>query len=174
MLPDSPWLRKSPSENVLFWSDECKKIGQIDAFRDSRFGRFFDRRTRKEWRNLDHAVEPLEQDYFDAIDSGIADTDKKRRYLRVRLWWRGNDAIRCGFLEILPKAHRENLRVMAMLLSEEDERQRLMKAEALRELGLFDEAMALLEREFPEGMSETVKFIRDLAAERESRVSEIQ
>jgi len=29
MLPDDPWLRKSPTEGVLFWSDECEEIGSI-------------------------------------------------------------------------------------------------------------------------------------------------
>src|SRR5215475_11203918 len=62
MLPDQPWLRKSPSEGALFWSDECEQIG-----------RYFEREPEKEeWRDLDYAVEPSEEDYIGALAADVA------------------------------------------------------------------------------------------------------
>ena len=88
MLPDSPWLRKSPSEGVLFWSDECEEIGSINHLHGDH------KSSQPEWQDLEFAEEPDEADYFRAIELGMGDTPKKLRYLRVRLWWAGNDAVR--------------------------------------------------------------------------------
>ncbi|RPJ33675.1 MAG: hypothetical protein EHM17_09410 [Verrucomicrobiaceae bacterium] len=69
MLPDEPWLRKSPSEGALFWSDECEEIGQIDLYSAGS--------EKPEWKDLDYAVEPSEDDYAAALQSGLASTPKK-------------------------------------------------------------------------------------------------
>ena len=167
MLPDNPWLRKSPSEGVLFWLDECKEIGQID--------RYGGRAGKPEWEELDYAEEPSEADYLAAINSGIANTKKKLRYVRTRLWWTGNDRLRRNEDETsaLPGVHVQNLLELAALLSNKDAEQRLMKAEIFRELSRFDDALKLLEGEFPDGYEHAVRRIRDLAASGNSRVAEL-
>jgi hypothetical protein len=155
MLPDEPWLRKSLSEGVLFWSDECEKIGQ-----------HFDRPgelEREEWRDLDYAVEPSEEDYFEALDADVANSGERMRYLRMRLWWLGNDPIRKDKEKRLSEPHLANLRQLADLLSDDDPNQRLMKAEVLRELSRFDDALHVLKRIFPEDYSQAVARIRQLA-----------
>ncbi len=154
MLPDEPWLRKSPSEGVMFWSDECETIGQIDIFsRDS---------EKPEWVDLDYAEEPSEGDYIAAFQSGFGSTAEKERYIRMRLWWRGNDRTRQGEITELSDAHRDNLQSFEVILSEEDDSQKLMKAEVLRHLSRFEEALRLLDSEFPKTYSHAVKRIRDL------------
>ena len=169
MLPDQPWLRKSPSEGVLFWSDECEKIGQVVSswFDDDDDG------DDSEWGNLEFAETPDEADYFTAISNQIANTDEQLRYIRMRLWWSGNDRIRRKELTRLPEEHIQNLTEFAPLLSEEDPNQRLMKAEVLRELSRFDEASRLLEGAFPEDYERTVQRIRDLAASKDSKVASL-
>jgi hypothetical protein len=74
MLPDQPWLRKSPSQGALFWSDECEEIGRYSE-RSSEL-------QSEEWRDLDHAIEPSEKDYFAALASDVAISGERMRYLR--------------------------------------------------------------------------------------------
>ena len=52
--------------------------------------------------------------------------------------------------------------------SRSTENQRLLKAEALRELGLFTEAKQVLSRSFSDGMAPSAATIRDLV-ERDNR-----
>lgn len=163
MLPDEPWLRKSSSEGILFWSDECEEIGQVDFFSGEE--------GNSEWDNLEFAEEPDEADYVAAIRNQIANTKEKLRYIRMRLWWSGNDRIRRKELTRLPQEHSQNLSEFASLLSEEDPNQRLMKAEVLRELSRFDEALQLLEGVFPEDYQHAVQRIRELASSKESQVA---
>jgi len=166
MLPDKPWLRKSPSEGVLFWSDQCEKIGQIDFFRGGE-------EENEEWRDLEFAEEPSESDYLAALSSGIADTNEKIRYLRMRLWWTGNDGIRRGDSQQLSGSHVHNLEAFSSLLSESDPNQRLMKAEVMRELSRYDEALSLLAFAYPDDYSHAVTRIRELATSKDAKVAKL-
>ena len=165
MLQDEPWLRKSPSEGIVFWSDECEEIGQIDFFSVDP--------EMPEWKNLEYAKEPTQRDYKAALHSGIANTPEKERYIRMRLWWRGNDPIRRGKKTHLSEEHLENLRLFEAILSEEDENQRLMKAEVLRQLSRFDDALHLLEGDFSDDFRHAVLQIRDLASRADCVVAKI-
>lgn len=165
MLPDEPWLRKSPSEGILFWSDECEEIGQIDFFSVDP--------EMPEWKDLEYAKEPSQRDYKAALHSGIANTPEKERYIRMRLWWRGNDPIRRGKKTHLSEEHLENLRRFEAILSEEDENQRLMKAEVLRQLSRFDDGLHLLEGDFSDDCRHAVLQIRDLASRADCVVAKI-
>lgn len=156
MLPDALWLRKSPSEGVVFWSDECEEVGQI--------GLSADHEIKPEWRHLDFAEEPTERDYIDVISNGFADTEKKLRYVRTRLWWAGNDRIRRKEIDRLSDEHLKNLHALVVILAEDKDDQRLMKAEALRELSRFNDALRLLERNFPKNYRHAVQRIHGLAA----------
>ena len=163
MLPDEPWLRKSPTEEVLFWTDECEEIGQVDFFSED-----YDK---GEWKDLDYAEEPSEDDYMAALHPVVAHTPEKERYIRMRLWWCGNDRIRQGETTELSDKHLENLQSLVYILSDEDDDQRLMKAEVLRELSRFDDALRLLDSQFPEDYDHAVNRIRDLASNSESKVA---
>lgn len=59
------------------------------------------------------------------------------------------------------------------LLDSNDQRQRVMKAELHRELGLFDEAERLLEFPFDEDLAPFARFIGKLALEQDRRVAEV-
>lgn len=166
MMPDQPWLLKSPSEGVLFWADECEKVGQLDPFRGAK-------EKSEDWSRLEYAEEPSEADYFAALSSGIADTDNKIRYLRMRLWWTGNDRIRCGESQQLTDAHFRNLEAFSVLLSDSDHNQRLMKAEAMRELSRFDEALSLLNFAYSDDYSHAVARIRELATSKHAEVAKL-
>jgi hypothetical protein len=165
MLPDEPWLKKSPSEGVLFWSDECEEIGQINWFSGSK--------ANPDWEDLEFAAEPTEQDYFAAITNGTASTDEKLRYLRMRLWWKGNDPVRRNESSQLPDEHLDNLRKLSDILSESDADQRLIKAEALRELSCFEDSLRLLDHSFPDAYQQAVTRIRGLAESHDCKVAAI-
>jgi hypothetical protein len=160
MLPDQPWLRKSPLENVMFWSDECEEVGKEPVLGNK-------------GDDLKFAVEPSEEDYFLALNEGIAKTEQQEFYLRMRLWWSGNDFIRKKERESLTMPHLHNLRVFLALLKDEDDNQRLIKAEVLRELSQFEEALALLQSNFPEGYARAVAKIQQLAQQGEARVAQL-
>ncbi len=165
MLPDEPWLRVSPAEKVIFWSDECEEIGQI--------GYFSQADENHEWNDLVYAEEPSEDDYFRALQSGIAGTPDKERYIRMRLWWQASDPFRQGRPSLFSEAQRNNLQHFESILSDDDDNQRLMKAEALRQLSRFEDALRLLDGDFPEGYAHAVSRIRDLAAKGESNVAKL-
>lgn len=167
MLPDEPWLRKSPTEGILFWTDECEEIGKMHAFGEENGGK-------EKWEEVEYAVTPSEADYLAALTSGIANTEEKMRYVRKRLWWTGNDRIRRGDAQPLSEVHVRNLEALALLLPEADPINRLMKAEAMRELSRFDEALSLLAKPFPDQYSSAVKRIRELAASKNATVAKLR
>jgi len=166
MLPDEPWLRKCRSEGVMFWSDECEEMGEIDFFSEDS--------GNADWKDLDYAEEPSEDDYSAALHSGLADTLEKERYIRMRLWWCRNDHFLRGGQSYLSDTHRDNLECFAALLSDEDDNQRLMKAEVLRHISRFDEALHLLDGNFPEGYSRAVRKLQELAHLSNSNVAKLE
>jgi hypothetical protein len=167
MLPDRPWLMKHPTEGVLFWMDEAKEVGEIDSFTE-------ESGEHPEWIALEHVETPDEDDYRKAVRSGIANTTEKLRYVRMRLWWCGNDAIRGSDEGALPDEHLDNLQEFAKLLPEDEADGRLMKAEAYRELGMFEESKQLLNFDFPEEMSFTRSSIRNLVEKGETKVQSVE
>ena len=127
----------------------------------------------REWQDLEYVETPDESDYREAIKTGIANNDEKRRYLRMRIWWCGNDAIREGAGESLSEEHLDNLQEFAKLLSEDEADGRLMKAEVYRELGMFEESKRLLEFDFPEEMAAALNCIHANVERGENRVMEV-
>ena len=163
MLPDESLLRKHPSEGVLFWADECKKIGTIPFDGDSK--------QAERWKDVPYDEEPSEQNLFSALESGIADTEEKVRYLRIRLWWAANDSIRGSGSGTLTELHLDNLSCLAMLLAENEPDQRLMMAEAFRELGRFEIAADCLVKDLPAELHSAAEFIGQLCRARNARVA---
>ena len=163
MLPDESLLRKHPTEGVLFWADKCKKIGTLEFDGDPK--------REERWKDVPYDEEPTEQDYFSALESGIAVTEEKIRYLRMRLWWAGNDPIRESGAGTLTEPHLDNLSRLALLLTENEPDQRLMQAEAYRELGRFENAAECLAKELPAELQKAAEFIGLLCRSREARVA---
>ncbi|RFC48367.1 MAG: hypothetical protein DVB23_000597 [Verrucomicrobia bacterium] len=163
MLPDQPWLRKSPSEKVLFWMDEVEKVGETYPGRKLKG-------KDEAWEALEFAKAPSEKNYFQALEAGLADSPKRLEYLRTRIWWKGNDPIRKKKRKELTARHRENLEALLELNQGGDPGSRLTKAEILRELGRFEEAAEVIEGEFPDDCDWVLKFLRKWIGKREARV----
>jgi hypothetical protein len=127
MLPHPPPVVRCSHCHRFFWLRDAKNIGAILSLE-----------------------EPSEQDYYSAIAGGLAKDAAEEKTLRVLAWWRGNDEYRGESgrparrpWRLSPEA-RENVERLVALLSDEDISERIMMAEALRELGEFDAATRLL------------------------------
>jgi hypothetical protein len=166
MLPDQPWLVKCPHCDTLVWIDEQKKVGKIDLWVDGQgVATFKDARP---------YVTPVSQDYLAALAEGFSD-NQKVRYLRLRIWWAGNDERReeAG-ASSLSGREIDNLRAFAALLDESDEEDRVMKAEAMRELGEYEEALVLLKEPFRDELAQAARQIKDLASRKDPLVKEMK
>jgi len=167
MLPDEPWLVKCPHCNTLVWIDEQKKVGEFDPWGSNT-------RDGDNFPDARPASTPTLQDYASFLEAGVSDKEKER-YVRVRAWWAGNDLRReTGQPTPLDSFDTQNLRALVTLLDESDENDRIMKAEALRELGDFEAAEKLLASEFSDDLLQAVSIIRDLNQKRIATVAEIK
>lgn len=122
-------------------ADRCKRIndGIVEGYSPD-----------PEYEQTKFFIAPCAQDYWAALASGAADTIERERHLRMRFWRAGNDSRRRGRDALrLSLQERINLKALCQLCSEADDQQRLVKAEAMRELGNFGEALRLLDRPFP-------------------------
>ncbi len=122
-----------------------------------------------EWRELPEVEELAEEELLAALAEGVALDRNEERELRRRAWWAGNDPYRDPgtpwkpFAERAPAA-RENLRVLLELFDTDEPLDGLLKAEALRELERFDEAMTLLSRvPLPDELRKVAEQLRRLA-----------
>ena len=163
MFTDAPQLVKCHHCATLIWIAEQKKVGQIEQ-------PWVDNGGFKDAQPYDA---PSVRDYFTYLASG-AYGKQKERYLRLQAWWAGND-MRRENNNASPLSDDEiaNLRAFAKLLDEAVEDDRIMKAEVMRELGDFDEAMALLSRKYSRGLSSAVKIIKRLAEQKIPFVQEL-
>jgi hypothetical protein len=78
------------------------------------------------------------------------ETISDEKFIRINIWWSFNDYIRNGhekdISSDMQKLNAENLIALLKILDESDNNELLMKAEALRNLGQFEESKQLLDR----------------------------
>ncbi|MFZ4441276.1 MAG: hypothetical protein ACOYOS_22925 [Syntrophales bacterium] len=177
MLPSLPSLVKCPYCQALLWIDEQKKIREIDNDSPKRFKYEWYKRAEKE-------------DYYNLLRKGISDPEKER-YLRLQVWWRENDPrpgliedvnegltdftgtmlaqIRASHDEFIDEyckksdSEIENLVALAEILDVTNPSDLIMKAEIMRELRRWDDAIAILDYPFEGNLQGAANFIRDLA-----------
>ena len=167
MLPDQPWLVKCPNCSTLVWIDEQKQVAEIEPWgaRGEATDIFKEARP---------ASAPTLTEFTAFLSAGV-EAGGKERYVRLRTWWAGNDARRDGnHVKPLTDVETANLRVFLALLDEKEDNDRLLKAEALRELGMFEDAEALLATRFEEGLMQAVGIIRSLNQNRSAAVAEMK
>ncbi len=160
MLPDQSWLVMCPHCHVPLWIDELEELGQTEPWGDEQ-GKFKDAREYES---------PSLEDYFALIANGVGDPQKER-YARLRAWWAGNDERRTN-AGGTPMSPREAANVMAFAhtLDESDADDLVMKAEAMRELGRFDDALSLLAKSVDENIAQEVEIIKSLSEKRDPYV----
>lgn len=167
MLPDQPWLIKCPHCSTLGWIDEQEPIGEIDRWR-ARI------EAADKFRDARSGTGPTLPEYIAFLSAGV-ESGEKERYVRLRIWWAGNDTRRYrDHAKPLTEVEAANLRAFSALCDEKDDNDRLMKAEAFRELGMFEEAEGLLATQFEEEFMEAVGIIRSLNQNRNAAVAEMK
>ena len=167
MLPNRSLLLKCNHCDNLVWINEQAELGETGPWEPEADVtlRFPDARP---------PSTPTLQEYADFLKAGMSNK-KKEFYVRLRLWWAGNDDRRESEQPTpLDSFEIENLRAFLALLDEAEEDDRLMKAEALRELGEFAKAEELLDFKFDEEMTHAVDVIRELIKNRVATVAEIK
>lgn len=134
MLPEKPWLRFSPSDDALFWSDECRQLG------------VFDKAIHPEWADLEFAVPPSAAHYFKAIQEKMGQVPQREFYLRQRYWWAGNDRRRQAHNPpAMESVHGQNLHALRKHFGGSTAPEALVfRAEILRELSYFEASIDLL------------------------------
>ncbi len=150
-LPRQSLAYRNPSDGLLFWVDEAETVAtQIDQEL---------RREPDEYDHLPFVEELREHDYFHAIESGLADDfepeDARNRlyYLRSNCWQRGNDPIRKDQSKSLSPKQKKNVEAFLEMHTTQSTHDRLLRAELLRHVRRFDEAMSELETRFPDDSS---------------------
>jgi len=153
MLPEQPWLVKCGHCSALVWIDEQEVLGEVSPWED----------TGGAFAGALAYVKPVASDYERQSQASAQDPEKLR-YLRRCFWWAGNDARRESSTPApLSESERQNLESFAGMLDEATDEERLTKAEVLRELGRFEDAVRLLARDVDPRMKWVATFIRDLA-----------
>jgi hypothetical protein len=169
MLPDKSPIVKCAKCSHLFWKAKATELARIDwlSAADEDAERF---------AKAPPALDPTEQDLLDLSEARDLSRDEQIT-VRRRAWWLANDRFRSGSESTkagFSKTQIGNLRRLYSLLKDEAPGERILKAEISRELGDFEDCLQLLKEEFQgEGEAERAKFIRDLAAKENSRVTQL-
>ena len=121
------------------WVAECAPVGMIDESQPQP--------EHEDWKKLPY-LEPVgEKDYLEALKEGMAVEPERETELRVFAWWRANDKHRrspeTGRYPQAPESV-ANLERLVELLKDGEHEFVLFRAEALRQLGRFDEARDVL------------------------------
>ena len=126
-----------PHCHTLQWINELEKLGQAgDAAWEA--GQF---------EHAKRQMDPSFDDYLNLAESGVENCEKERE-LRMYAWWVGNE-VRRNNKDPKPLSDREsvNLSILAKMFNKDNDVELLMKTEAMRELGRFDEAKVILSRD---------------------------
>jgi hypothetical protein len=136
MLLDDPWLIACPHCQTLLWINELAVVGRHSSPLDCEL-----------FPNAEYYRRPSFRQLVLLLQAGTG-SQEKERHARLQLWWSGNDARRRPSSKAPGLSGREtaNLTELARMFDEENPADLFFKGEAMRELGRFAEAQALLER----------------------------
>jgi hypothetical protein len=174
MLPRPPVVVKCRNCAGFYWLAEADEIGTF--YPQGEGGE----EVNPDWTAAQMIEEPTEDDYYQAIEEGFAINSEQERSLRVLAWWRRNDAFRdIAQKQVLEGANaigvcRENLEVLRHLLTAEDDNDRFMKVEVLRELGEFESALQVLSLVNSPELDAVVHQFRSLCDDRDTCVRELR
>ena len=119
-------------------------------------------------------VEPDEQQYLAALEQLVAAQPQRVREARLFAWWRGNDRLRgqqpsgSDDKPQLISQRLDNMRQLIALTDTAEPSDQLMRAEVLRQLGEFDQAVAILSQSFPPEYDTALSRLLDFCAQRNS------
>lgn len=159
-----------------FWIKEASLVGVISFIRLT--GEVYP----EAWNTTKFTNNLSESDYLEAIDNGLGTTIEKEIYLRKQAWHAANHTAtnnRKKSAEKNPFFHsssaKTNLEKLIPLLNSSNWLDRLLKAEVFRELGRFDEALAIIEKTKPDNADLSFdRFYFDLIKLRKTAVEKLK
>ena len=169
MLPAPPPVVQCRHCARFYWLADAKDVGTIST------GGSVD----SSWLVAKEVQEPTEEEFYKAIDNGLAADSGQEKELRILAWQRRNDPFRQSTKQtedastITPMFNR-NLQALARLLDNENEDDRLLKAELLRELGEFEPAKQVLSGVSSDRFATIVRQLRLLCDAGDAGVAELQ
>ena len=141
MMPRPPRITRCPGCRRIFWTWEAPQLGYAPPPEIAT-------PEQAAWKDAPY-LEPLDETgVAEAITAGFGPSPDLEMELRVLRWWRGNDRFRRDDAPIghvtAPDAI-ENLERIVDMMKEGEEDLLLFRAEALRQLGRFEEAERTLD-----------------------------
>jgi len=173
MLPEPPAVVKCHHCAECYWLEDAEKVGTDDLMKKE------GQQCNPAWAKAAEVQEPTEEEYYEALEKGLAVNTMQERNLRVLAWWRSNDAFRDAAAgktqeyRDIPGPCRKNLEALVSLLATKDDMDRLMKAEVLRELGEFEAAKEVLSYVDSTEFEAVVRQFRSLCENRDTCVREL-
>ncbi len=137
MLPATSPVAKCQHCSGYYWTREAKVHGEIPVWGNE------GEEIKPEWASAPYLAEPKEKDYYAALQTGLARSLEEEKALRILAWWRRNDRFRDSGEDTPPslvkmsRACRSSLLALATLLDTQEDTDRIMRAEVLREMGDF-------------------------------------
>ncbi len=144
MSPHPPYVVKCRHCGECYWLAEAEQVGTVGPWSGKK------RKVDPAWTAALEVEEPTEEEYYLAIEKGLATDSEQERVLRVLAWWRRNDAFcdpspaPAGGAANLSTDCSRNLEALLSLLNHADDSKRILKAEVRRELGEFESARQVL------------------------------
>ncbi|MCW3096397.1 MAG: hypothetical protein JWL77_2015 [Chthonomonadaceae bacterium] len=173
MLPRPPAVVECRSCAKPYWLTEAKEVGTMDSWSQKNPA------VDPAWNEAPYVEEASEEGYHAALEATLRVERALEKVLRTFVWWRGNDAYRegasleAGTASAPSVAYHHNLAALASLLNGQNINERIMKAEALRELGEFEAATKILNKVQSPQYAAVVQQIQDLCDRADARVREL-
>jgi hypothetical protein len=178
MLPRPPAITRCHACNEFYWLEDADELGEVAPWMPPESA------EAAAWLQAPEARPLSEDELLEAIAAGLGSYPERVSELRTFAWWAGNDARRIPAgdastrMSAPPRspAAVANMESLIGILAKEpadDPEEVLMKAELLRELGRFDEALQLLDSGLPEELSLFTDYLRRLATDSDAEVREI-
>lgn len=174
MFPQPPALTRCSECSHYFWLKDAKVLGEIPLWGPEL------ENIPESWKKAARVRDLTESESLEALRTGAAHNRDQELYLRTCAWWAANDPLRSqnpdagNSLQMTRSPETTaNLRQLQDILEPENHFERLLKAEVMRELGQFSDAVALLQAEFPEALRKTAALIRELAQNNDPIVREV-
>jgi len=184
MLPDEPELVKCPFCKALVWLEELEEAGDkvihhLEGFTPAK-NPDIDLNITRPFKM------PNVNDYFRLL-KGKIENDKREAYLRLRAWRAGNNRRRRSEhgpkkfrnrngkpLEPLSYNEIKNMKELICILDEQNDEERITKAELFRELGFFTQCLNYLAKPLDDEYKISADFIRKLALNKDPWVRELK
>ena len=141
MMPRPPRITRCPACRKILWTWEAVQLGYAPPPEIAT-------PEQAAWKDAPY-LEPLDEaGVAEAITAGFAPTPDLEMELRVLRWWRGNDPFRFDHAPVgyptAPDAI-ENMKRIVEMMKDGEEDLLLFRAEAQRQLGLFEDATRTLD-----------------------------